>query len=90
MRGWCSLKSIISLIKYNNNNEMDRETAAWCVTVAVHDAVVGRTVVGRDVVGRAVVGRDAGNLYPNSGNPGKRYRKQQHNKNEKENCLWQK
>ena len=29
----------------------------------------------------------AGNLYLNSGNPGKRYRKQQHNKNEKENCL---
>lgn len=57
MRGWCSLKSIISLIKYNNNNEMDRETATWCVTVAVRDAVVGRTVVGRD----------AGNLYPNSG-----------------------
>lgn len=57
MRGWCSLKSIISLIKYNNNNEMDRETATWCVTVAVRDAVVGR----------AVVGRDAGNLYPNSG-----------------------
>lgn len=57
MRGWCSLKSIISLIKYNNNNEMDRETATWCVTVAVRDAVVGRVVVGRD----------AGNLYPNSG-----------------------
>lgn len=53
----------------------------------MRDAVVGRTVVGRDVVGRAVVGRDAGNLYLNSGNPGKRYRKQQHNKNEKENCL---
>lgn len=66
----------------------------------VRDAVVGRAVVGRDVVGRAVVGRavgvlwgcavvgrDAGNLYLNSGNPGKRYRKQQHNKNEKENCL---
>lgn len=88
---------------------MDRETATWCVTVAVRDAVVGRTVVGRDVVGRAVVGRavgvmwwgvpwwgrtvvgrDAGNLYLNGGNPGKRYRKQQHNKNEKENCLWQK
>lgn len=88
---------------------MDRETATWCVTVAVRDAVVGRTVVGRDVVGRAVVGRavgvmwwgvpwwgcavvgrDAGNLYLNSGNPGKSYRKQQHNKNEKENCLWQK
>lgn len=67
MRGWCSLKSIISLIKYNNNNEMDRETATWCVTVAVRDAVVGRTVVGRDVVGRAVVGRDVGNLYLNSG-----------------------
>lgn len=62
MRGWCSLKSIISLIKYNNNNEMDRETATWCVTVVVRDAVVGRAVVGR-----AVVGRDAGNLYPNSG-----------------------
>lgn len=30
---------------------MDRETATWCVTVAVRDAVVGRTVVGRDVVG---------------------------------------
>lgn len=57
MRGWCSLKSIISLIKYNNNNEMDRETATWCVTVVVRDAVVGR----------AVVGRDAGNRYPNSG-----------------------
>lgn len=57
MRGWCSLKSIISLIKYNNNNEMSKETAAWYVTVAVRDAVVGRTVVGRD----------AGNLYPNSG-----------------------
>lgn len=57
MRGWCSLKSIISLIKYNNNNEMDRETATWCVTVVVRDAVVGC----------AVVGRDAGNLYPNSG-----------------------
>lgn len=80
MRGWCSLKSIISLIKYNNNNEMSKETAAWYVTVAVRDAVVGRTVVGRD----------AGNLYLNGGNPGKRYRKQQHNKNEKENCLWQK
>ena len=37
--------------------------------------------------GCTVVGRDAGNLYLNSGNPGKRYRKQQHNKNEKENCL---
>lgn len=46
---------------------MSRETAAWCVTVVVRDAVVGRAVVGRDVVGRAVVGRDAGNLYPNSG-----------------------
>lgn len=80
MRGWCSLKSIISLIKYNNNNEMSKETVAWYVTVAVRDAVVGRTVVGRD----------AGNLYLNGGNPGKRYRKQQHNKNEKENCLWQK
>lgn len=41
MRGWCSLKSIISLIKYNNNNEMSRETAVWCVTVAVCDAVAG-------------------------------------------------
>lgn len=67
MRGWCSLKSIISLIKYNNNNEMDRETATWCVTVAVRDAVVGRVVVECAVVGRTVVGRDAGNLYPNSG-----------------------
>lgn len=68
--------------------------------VVVECAVVGRTVVGRAVVGRtvvgravgvlwrcAVVGRDAGNLHLNSGNPGKRYRKQQHNKNEKENCL---
>lgn len=63
MRGWCSLKSIISLIKYNNNNEMDRETATWCVTVAVRDAVVGRTVVGRDVVGRAVVGRAVGVMW---------------------------
>lgn len=35
---------------------MDRETATWCVTVAVRDAVVGRAVVGRAVVGRAVVG----------------------------------
>lgn len=88
---------------------MDRETATWCVTVVVRDAVVGvcrggacRGKVcrggvrrggacrGCDVVRCAVVGRDAGNLYLNSGNPGKRYRKQQHNKNEKENCLWQK
>lgn len=80
---------------------MSKETAAWYVTVAVRDAVVGRTVVGRD----------AGNLYPNSGfyrekveipshavrkslpkqrKSRERYRKQQHNKNEKENCLWQK
>lgn len=44
-------------------------------------------VAGCAVVECAVVGRDAGNLYLNSGNPGKRYRKQQHNKNEKENCL---
>lgn len=63
MRGWCSLKSIISLIKYNNNNEMSKETAAWYVTVAVRDAVVGRTVVGRDVVGRAVVGRAVGVMW---------------------------
>ena len=42
---------------------------------------------GCDVVRCAVVGRDAGNLYLKHGNPGKRYRKQQHNKNEKENCL---
>lgn len=56
---------------------MDRETATWCVTVVVRDAVVGRAVVGRAVVrcavvgravvGRTVVGRDAGNLYLNSG-----------------------
>lgn len=56
MRGWCSLKSIISLIKYNNNNEMSRETATWCVTVALRDAVVGRVVVECAVVGRIVVG----------------------------------
>lgn len=52
MRGWCSLKSIISLIKYNNNNEMSRETAAWCVTVAVCDAVAGCAVVECAVVVR--------------------------------------
>ena len=40
---------------------------------AVESAVVGRdAVVGCAVVRCAVVGRDAGNLYLNSGNPGKR------------------
>lgn len=43
---------------------MSRETAVWCVTVAVCDAVAGRTVVGRDVVGRAVVGRAVGGVMP--------------------------
>lgn len=42
---------------------MSRETAVWCVTVAVRDAVVGRAVVGRDVVGRAVVGRAVGVMW---------------------------
>lgn len=64
MRGWCSLKSIISLIKYYNN-EIGRELAAGCVTVVGCDAVAGC----------AVVGGDAGNLYPKGGNPGKRVEK---------------
>ena len=50
MRGWCSLKSIISIIKYYNN-EIGRELATGCVTVVGHDAVAGR---------------DVGNLYLNS------------------------